>query len=172
MPRSKPLLERVTEIRNLNNAWRSVRARKSPSARGSDGETIAQFSPNARRNLASMRDTLRASTYTFQPLVRFPQAKASGGIRELRIPTIRDRIVLRAIHQKLDTHRSLRPVRTNRSSFAYKPGVSMRDLVPQINRLRNQYDWGNDCRYCGLFLIIYPMISPLDASKDSQMTAQ
>ena len=88
-----------------------------------------------------MRDSLRAGTYTFQPLVRFPQTKASGGIRELRIPTIRDRIVLRAIHQRLDTHRSLRPVRNNRSSFAYKPGVSMRDLVNKINRLQNQFDW-------------------------------
>lgn len=141
MPRSKPLLERVTEPRNLNNAWRSVIARKSASARGSDGETIAEFSRNTRRNLASMRDTLRAGTYTFDPLVRFPQTKSSGGIRELRIPTIRDRIVLRAIHQRLETHRSLRPVRNNRSSFAYKPGVSMRDLVSKINCLRQRFHW-------------------------------
>lgn len=141
MPRSKPLLERVTEPRNLNNAWRSVITRKSPSARGSDGETIAEFSRNSHSNLASMRDTLRAGTYTFSPLVRFTQSKSAGGIRELRIPTIRDRIVLRAIHQRLETHKSLRPVRNNRSSFAYKPRVSMLDLVNEINRLRQRFDW-------------------------------
>ena len=128
-------------MRNLNSAWHSVRARKSLSAHGSDGETIADFAGNSRSNLASIRHHIIAGTYDFSPLLRFRQPKKSGGIRELRVPTIRDRIVLRAIHQKLEAHRSLRSVNRNRTNFAYKPRVTMADLVKRVNFLRKHYDW-------------------------------
>ena len=111
------------------------------TARGSDGETIAAFGMHRHQNLASIRDQIRARTYKFKPLVRRRLLKKTGKLRELRIPTIRDRVALRAIHQKLNSHQLLRPVFRNQSSFAYRPGVPMKHLVDKINKLRLQYSW-------------------------------
>ena len=141
MQRRKPLLERVLQKPNFDRAWRAVAYRKSPDACGSDGETIQQFSIHRRENIASIRDKIKAGTYTFQPLLihRIPKGKTSH--RELKIPVIRDRIVLRAIHQRLNTHRGLRGVSNNRTNFAYRPNISMRHMVKKINDLRPHYSW-------------------------------
>lgn len=141
MNNSKLLIDRIVEMRNLRRAWYAVTARKSMTARGSDGQTIAEFASRREEYLASVRDQIRGGTFKFRPLVRHQIEKTDGGFRELRIPTIRDRVVLRAIHQRLNTHRGLKPVFQNESSFAYRPGVPMKRMVDKIVTLRKQYNW-------------------------------
>ena len=141
MPISKTLLQRVIQKTTLAKAWREISARKPLDAHGSDDQTIADFSRNRPQNLASIRDQIQAGTYRFSPLISYHILKRSGGQRELKIPTIRDRVVLRAIHLRLNTHRRLRGVRNNETNFAYRPRITMRHLASKINQLRPVYTW-------------------------------
>ena len=141
MATRKSLLDRVLEKPNLKRAWSAVCHRKPPDACGSDGQTIQQFSVNRRQNIATISDQIRAGTYAFRPLLIHRIPKRTIGERVLKIPTIRDRLVLRAIHQRLNTHRGLRGVKNNQTNFAYRPNISMSHLVKKISALRPHYSW-------------------------------
>jgi len=93
---SENLFERTLQRENIQAAWKRVRANKG--AAGIDGMTIEEF-PDWLRSGQWERGTqeLRSGIYKPDPVRRVEIEKPDGGIRQLGIPTIKDRIIQQAI---------------------------------------------------------------------------
>ena len=75
-------------------AYKRVKANRG--AAGVDGETLAAFEQDLKGNLYKIWNRMASGSYfpTAVRLVEIP--KASGGTRPLGIPTVADRVALRA----------------------------------------------------------------------------
>jgi len=89
------LINEVCELETLMSAWRKVRANKGMP--GVDFVTIQPFESSLTENLHQLSTQLSEDRYYPMPIKRIAVKKASGGIRELGILTIHDRIVQRAV---------------------------------------------------------------------------
>ena len=103
----RTLLELISEPATLEKAWQRVR-RGSSSSSGIDAITIADFARNWPQEIKSIRASLRAQTYNFSPYRGQPIRKKRGASiydlkawRPISIPTVRDRIVQRAILDRI-----------------------------------------------------------------------
>lgn len=123
------LMEEVTERDNLNRAYRQVRANKG--AAGVDGMSV----DDVRAWIAGHKDAFIASLLdgSYQPqLVRGVEIpKPGGGVRQLGIPTVVDRLVQQAILQVLE--KILDPT-FSASSFGFRPGRGAHDALAQASR--------------------------------------
>lgn len=123
------LMEQVCQRANLNQAYKRVKDNKG--APGVDGMTVDDL----REWLSTHKDELIASlldgTYKPQPVkgVRIP--KSGGGIRQLGIPTVRDRLVQQAFLQVLTP--ILDPL-FSKSSFGFRPGRGAHDALRQAQQ--------------------------------------
>jgi RNA-directed DNA polymerase len=123
------LLEEVCQLDNLNRAYRRVKANKG--APGVDGMTIdelpAWFAEHQQELLAALRD----GSYEPQPVRGVQIPKPGGGVRQLGIPTVIDRLVQQAILQVLEP--LLDPTFSN-SSYGFRPGRGAHDALAQAQK--------------------------------------
>jgi RNA-directed DNA polymerase len=123
------LMEEAASSANLNRAYKRVKA--NGGAAGIDGMTVADLRPW----IASNRERLIASLIdgSYRPTavrgVEIP--KADGGMRQLGIPTVVDRLVQQAILQVLEP--ILDPTFST-SSFGFRPGRSAHDALRQARQ--------------------------------------
>jgi retron-type reverse transcriptase len=103
----KRLIDLISEPATLEKAWRSVR-RGSPSSSGIDDITIAEFAHNWPQEKKSIQASLRSQTYNFSPYRGQPIKKKKDASlydlnawRPISIPIVRDRIVQRAILNRI-----------------------------------------------------------------------
>lgn len=123
------LMEEVTERDNLNRAYRQVRANKG--AAGVDGMSV----DDVRAWIAVHKDGFIASlldgSYQPQPVRGVEIPKPGGGLRQLGIPTVVDRLVQQAILQVLEN--ILDPTFSS-SSFGFRRGRGAHDALAQASR--------------------------------------
>ena len=123
------LMEEVCRPENLNRAYRKVKANKG--APGVDGMTIVQL----RSWLAARKEELIASlldgSYQPQPVRGVQIPKPGGGVRQLGIPTVIDRLVQQAILQVLEP---LLDPTFSPSSFGFRPGRGAHDALRQAQK--------------------------------------
>lgn len=123
------LMEEVTDRDNLNRAYRRVLANKG--AAGVDGLTVGDL----RAWIAEHKDVFIASllngTYQPQPVRGVQIPKPGGGVRQLGIPTVVDRLVQQAILQVLE--KLLDPT-FSASSFGFRSGRGAYDALAQAKR--------------------------------------
>ena len=126
----KTLIETISDKEHLRSAWDQIK--KNPTSKGIDNVTISDFAADLTDQLDKIRELLNKQLYRFELLRPSPIPKKSGGIRPLRIPIIRDRVVQKsiamAIENTLDQHHHL----DNGVSFAYIKKKSVFDAVKQI----------------------------------------
>jgi RNA-directed DNA polymerase len=122
------LMEEVIHFENLNRAYSRVVSNEG--AAGVDGMTVGELSAWVRAH----RDTLIASlldgTYQPQPVRGVQIPKPGGGVRQLGIPTVVDRLVQQAILQVLE--KLLDPT-FSASSFGFRPGRGAHDALAQAS---------------------------------------
>src|SRR5690554_7879381 len=130
---TQDLMERVASSANLNQAYKRVKANKG--APGVDGMTVSDL----RSWIADNKDVLVAQLmrgdYRPQPVKRVEIPKPSGGMRQLGIPTVVDRLVQQAILQVLQP--ILEP-NFSTSSFGFRPGRSAHDALAQAGKYVSQ----------------------------------
>ena len=80
-------------------AYKRVKANKGAS--GIDGITIDEIDEYLKENWVEIREKIRKRKYQPQPVRRVEIPKPNGGVRNLGIPTVIDRIIEQAIAQKL-----------------------------------------------------------------------
>lgn len=128
---SENLFERTLQRENIQAAWKRVRANKG--AAGIDGMTIEEF-PDWVRSGQWERVTqeLRLGIYKPDPVRRVEIEKPDGGIRQLGIPTIKDRVIQQAIAQILTP--IFDPAFSN-NSFGFRPNRNGQQAVKQVQNI-------------------------------------
>jgi len=112
----------------FRQAWAESRDSKSGAVAGApgvDGVHVARFASELDRQIEDIRRKLRDGTFQFNRLRFAPLLKRSGGHRIIAIPTVRDRLVQRALLRGLESDN-----RFNASSpiaYGFTKGRSLAD---------------------------------------------
>ena len=93
------LLEEILSRENMMRAYKRVVANKGAS--GVDGITTDEVKEYLIENWEEIRELIRNRKYKPQPVRRVEIPKPNGGVRNLGIPSVVDRIIEQAIAQKL-----------------------------------------------------------------------
>lgn len=123
---TKYLMEEVTDRDNLNRAYRQVKANRG--APGVDGMTIAAAADWIAEHKEELIASLMDGSYRPQPVRGVQIPKPGGGVRQLGIPTVIDRLVQQAILQVLQP---LVDPTFSDSSYGFRPGRSAHDALHQ-----------------------------------------
>ena len=131
------ITNRFLDINNFQRAWEKVAEKRGCA--GVDGETISRFAANQTVNIYQLLDAVANSNYQPLPCKQVIIPKKNGTQRELKIPTVRDRIVQQALLNVLNPlmEEKFLPV-----SFAYRPKLSYINAVEKIADWRDMgYVW-------------------------------
>ena len=123
------LLTQALSRENLAAAWKRVKANKGSA--GVDGLTIDETSEFLRTHWPRRRAELLSGTYRPQAVRRVEIPKPTGGMRELGIPTVLDRLIQQALLQVLQP--MIDPI-FSEFSYGFRPGRSAHDAVLQAQR--------------------------------------
>lgn len=126
---TETLMEEVTHRDNLNRAYRRVMANKG--APGVDGMTVDELAEWIGEHKQELIASLLDGTYQPQPVRGVEIPKPGGGVRQLGIPTVVDRLVQQALLQVLDP---LWDPTFSDSSFGFRPGRSAHQALAQASR--------------------------------------
>lgn len=121
---SASLMERVVDPENMERAYRKVAANKG--APGVDGMTVHQLADHLKQHWPTLRERLLADAYHPSPVRAATIPKPKGGVRQLGIPTVTDRLIQQALSQVL------MPVfdpEFSASSYGYRPKHSAKQAV-------------------------------------------
>jgi RNA-directed DNA polymerase len=89
------VLERILSRDNLNLAYKKVKSNQGSP--GIDGMTVEDLLPYLRQQGEALRQRILAGEYKPQPVRRVEIRKPDGGVRQLGIPTVADRLIQQAI---------------------------------------------------------------------------
>ena len=117
-------LEEVCSAENLNEAWARVKA--NAGAAGVDGRSVAQTAELICGHKEGLLELLLAGKYQPKAVKAVDIPKANGGVRRLGIPTVLDRWVQQAVHQKLGP---LWESEFSEHSYGFRPNRSAHDAV-------------------------------------------
>ncbi|MGD0737792.1 MAG: hypothetical protein ABR976_21880 [Terracidiphilus sp.] len=92
-------MEAVCERENCLQAYKRVKSNKGSA--GIDGMTVGELPGYLKVHWPAIREQLLAGTYRPQPVKRVEIPKPDGGVRQLGIRTVLDRVVQQAVMQVL-----------------------------------------------------------------------
>ncbi len=131
------ILDEFLKIENFQRAWEKVAENRGCA--GVDGESIDRFARNQTINIYQLRDAVANVTYQPSPCKQVIIPKRNGTQRELKIPTVRDRIVQQAL---LNILSPLMEEKFSSASFAYRPNLSYINAVEKVAEWRDMgYQW-------------------------------
>ena len=115
------------------------RVKENRGAPGVDGVTVDQLEQYCRDHWPRIREELLAGTYKPQPVRRVEIPKPDGGVRNLGIPNVIDRLIQQALHQVLTP--IFEPT-FSEYSYGFRPNRSAHDAVRQARRYAEEgYEW-------------------------------
>jgi group II intron reverse transcriptase/maturase len=123
------LLGQALARENLVRAWQRVRANRGGA--GVDGLTVAETADYLKTHWPRIRDELQSGRYRPQPVRRVQIPKSGGGLRELGIPSVTDRLIQQALLQVLQP---LIDPTFSAHSYGFRPGRRAHDAVLQAQR--------------------------------------
>lgn len=124
----KSFQETVTEKENLLTAFEHIKT--NSDCAGVDGITPAAFELNLEEKIYKLAEEVRSGNYTCAELQGIIIPKGESKIRALAIPTVKDRILQRAVTQVLGE--SIDHL-LEENSFAYRKGLSRAGAARAIN---------------------------------------
>lgn len=116
---AQSLMEAVVEPRNMRLALKRVKANKGSG--GVDGMNVNELPAYLGEHWLVIRAALLEGSYLPQAVRRVEIGKPDGGVRQLGIPTVLDRLIQQAIHQILEP---LYDPNFSNSSYGFRPGRS------------------------------------------------
>jgi RNA-directed DNA polymerase len=126
---TRNLIEEVCDRDNLNRAFRKVKANRG--APGVDGMTVGDLFAWITKHKQELLASLRDGSYQPQPVRGVEIPKPGGGMRQLGIPTVIDRLVQQAILQVLEP---LLDPTFSESSYGFRPGRSAHQALLQAQK--------------------------------------
>jgi RNA-directed DNA polymerase len=124
------MVDKAIQPATLEAAWRKVERNKG--AAGVDGQGIERFAAGAERYLAELHENLKNGSYRPSPVKRGDIPKGGGQTRPLGIPTIKDRIVQKALKMAIEP---IFEVQFRPGSYGFRPGRSCKDALREVDRL-------------------------------------
>jgi RNA-directed DNA polymerase len=127
-------------------AYKRVKANQG--AAGVDGESIAEFERDLKKNLYRLWNRMSSGSYFPPPVRRVEIPKESGGTRTLGIPTVADRIA------QMVAKRYLEPLvepHFHQDSYGYRPGKSAIQAVGVARQRCWRLNWVLDLDIKGFF---------------------
>ena len=118
------LMEEIVSRANMMAAYHRVMANKG--AAGIDRMTVEQLQPHLKEHWPRIREELLEGRYRPQPVRGVEITKPGGGMRQLGIPTVVDRLIQQAMHQVL---MPLFDPGFSKASYGFRPGRSAHDAV-------------------------------------------
>jgi RNA-directed DNA polymerase len=125
-PETLQLMEAVVERENMKAAW--LRVRRNKGAAGVDGMSVDVLLPYLREHWPKIKEDLLVDRYHPRPVRKVEIPKPGGGMRQLGIPTVLDRLIQQALHQ------ALQPIFDpgfSASSYGFRPGRGAQQAVAQ-----------------------------------------
>lgn len=119
----------------LHLAFFKVKSAKG--AAGIDGQSVNDFADSLDTNLDLLLTELREKSYRPQPVRRVEIPKATGGVRLLGIPAVRDRVVQQAL---LDILQPIFDPEFHPSSYGYRPGRSCHQAITKATMFIRKYE--------------------------------
>jgi RNA-directed DNA polymerase len=126
---TRHLMEEVASSANLNLAYKRVKANRG--AAGVDDMSVAELLPWIAANRKGLIASLMSGSYQPKTVRGVEIPKPGGGVRQLGIPTVVDRLVQQAILQVLEP--ILDPAFSS-SSFGFRPGRSAHQALAQARQ--------------------------------------
>jgi len=126
---TQELMEQVVASDNLFQAFKRVKANKG--APGVDGMTVDALREWAAAHKEALIASLLDGTFQPQPVRGVQIPKPGGGVRQLGIPTVVDRLVQQAMLQVLEP---LLDPTFSASSFGFRPGRGAHDALKQARQ--------------------------------------
>ncbi|AOJ41749.1 group II intron reverse transcriptase/maturase [Burkholderia lata] len=123
------LLSQALARANLVMAWKRVKANRGSA--GVDGKSIAGTAEYLKTHWPGIREALLDGSYRPAPVRRVQIPKPGGGMRELGIPTVTDRLIQQALLQVLQP--IIDPT-FSEHSYGFRPGRRARDAVLTAQR--------------------------------------
>jgi RNA-directed DNA polymerase len=123
------LLAQALTRENLVIAWKRVKANRGSA--GVDGLSITDTIEHLKTHWPRIRAELLTGSYRPAPVRRVQIPKSGGGVRELGIPTVTDRLIQQALLQVLQP--ILDPT-FSEHSYGFRPGRRAHDAVLQAQR--------------------------------------
>jgi len=131
------LMEAITDSGNMRRALKRVRANKGSP--GVDGITVEALSPHLKQVWPQIKASLLEGRYLPQPIRRVEIPKPNGGMRQLGIPTVLDRLIQQAILQVLTP--IFDPTFSD-SSYGFRPGKSAHQALEAARQhVASGYRW-------------------------------
>jgi group II intron reverse transcriptase/maturase len=131
------LWERMLSRENLLRALERVQRNKG--AAGVDGMKVEEMADHLKKHWPSIRAKLEAGSYQPSPVKRVEIPKGQGGVRQLGIPTVQDRLIQQAMHQVLSEEYE---ARFSENSYGFRPGRSAQDAVKAAQgHIEAGYEW-------------------------------
>ena len=126
---NEQLMEEVCERENCLQALKRVKSNKGSP--GIDGMTVDALSAYLKEHWPAIREQLLAGTYKPQPVKRVEIPKPDGGVRQLGIPTVLDRMVQQAVMQVLQGRWD---AEFSEHSHGFRPGRSAHQAVAKAQQ--------------------------------------
>ncbi len=120
------LMEAICDPDNVAAALRAVVRNKG--APGIDGITVRQLPGVLKAHWPKIENQLLQGRYQPQPVRRVQIPKPAGGMRDLGIPTVIDRVIQQAVLQRLQP---LWDPTFSEHSYGFRPGRSAHQAVAQ-----------------------------------------
>ena len=126
---SDRLMEQVVARGNVRAAL--TRVRENRGSPGVDGMTVEELPKYLMEHWQEVREQLLAGTYQPKAVLRREIPKRDGGVRELGIPCVLDRLIQQAILQVLQPRFD---PSFSEHSYGFRPGRSAHDAVLAAQR--------------------------------------
>lgn len=121
------LLEEILSRDNMKPALKRVKANKG--AGGVDRIDIKEIDAYLIENWAEIRDRIRRRKYKPQAVRRVEIPKPNGGVRNLGIPTVVDRVIEQAIAQRLTP---IREPYFSEYSYGFRPNRCAQQTIVKL----------------------------------------
>jgi group II intron reverse transcriptase/maturase len=129
--------EAVFERKNMLTALKRVERNKG--AAGVDGMEVKDLSGTLKAHWKEVREALESGKYRPSPVRRVEIPKPDGGVRQLGIPTVLDRLIQQAIAQVITP---MFEAVFSPFSYGFRPGRSAHQAVKKSQEyIQEGYDW-------------------------------
>jgi len=128
-PKEMQMMEKVVKGENMQKAL--LRVEKNKGSAGIDNMTVGELRSYLKEQWPRIKEELLNDKYKPQPVLRVEIPKLNGGVRQLGIPTVVDRLIQQGLHQVLS------PIFDggfSESSYGFRQGRRAHSAVKQAQK--------------------------------------